>query len=101
MTAGAARAEARAVADALRAAGVEPGQAVAVQLPNGPGAITAMFGVWLAGAVFVPVNPRSPEHERAHALDATGRRRPAHRRPGSNPWSRTEPRRRTRTMSRS
>jgi long-chain acyl-CoA synthetase len=72
LTAGAARAEARAVAGALRAEGVEPGRAVAVQLPNGPGAITAMFGVWLAGAVFVPVNPRSPERERAHALDATG-----------------------------
>jgi len=72
VTAGAARAEAQALAGALRDAGVEPGRAVAVQLPNGPGAITAMFGVWLAGAVFVPVNPRSPERERAHALDATG-----------------------------
>jgi long-chain acyl-CoA synthetase len=72
LTAGAARAEARAVAGALRDAGVEPGSAVAVQLANGPGAITAMFGVWLAGAVFVPVNARSPERERAHALAATG-----------------------------
>jgi long-chain acyl-CoA synthetase len=72
LTAGAARAEARAVAGALRDGGVEPGSAVAVQLANGPGAITAMFGVWLAGAVFVPVNARSPERERAHALEATG-----------------------------
>jgi long-chain acyl-CoA synthetase len=71
LTAGAARAEARAIAGALRDEGIEPGRAVAVQLPNGPGAITAMFGVWLAGAVFVPVNPRSPERERAHALEAT------------------------------
>jgi long-chain acyl-CoA synthetase len=71
MTAGAARAAARALARTLAEAGVEPGAAVAVQLPNGPGAITAMFGIWLAGAVFVPVNPRSPENERRHALDAT------------------------------
>ncbi len=71
MTAGAARAAARELASALVEAGVEPGQAVAVQLPNGPGAITAMFGVWLAGGVFVPVNARSPERERSGALDAT------------------------------
>jgi acyl-CoA synthetase (AMP-forming)/AMP-acid ligase II len=71
MTAGEARDGARATADALRAAGVEPGQAVAVQMPSGPGAITAMFGVWTAGAVFVPVNPRSPDGERRHALEAT------------------------------
>ena len=71
MTAGEARSGARAIADALAAAGVESGQAVAVQLPNGPGAITAMFGVWLAGAVFVPVNPRSPEPERVGLLDET------------------------------
>lgn len=71
VTAGEARARARAVAEKLRVAGVEPGRAVAVQLPNGPGAIVAMFGVWLAGAVFVPVNPRSPERERRAVLEAT------------------------------
>ena len=71
LTAGEARARATAVAETLRVAGVEPGRAVAVQLPNGPGAITAMFGVWLAGAVFVPVNPRSPERERRAVLEAT------------------------------
>jgi long-chain acyl-CoA synthetase len=71
LTAGEARARAREVAAGLRAAGVEPGRAVAVQIPNGPDAITAMFGVWLAGGVFVPVNPRSPERERNHVLEAT------------------------------
>jgi long-chain acyl-CoA synthetase len=71
LTAGAARRGARDIAATLRAAGVGPGHAVAVQLPNGPGAITAMFGVWLAGAVFVPVNPRSPERELQSILDAT------------------------------
>ena len=90
LTAGEARAGARAIADALRAAGVAPGQAVAVQLPNGPDAITAMFGVWLAGAVFVPVNPRSPEPRAAQRArgdrarprcSPAGRPRAARRRP--------------------
>jgi len=76
VTAGQARAATRAVAAELAAAGVEPGQAVAVQLPNGPDAVTAMMGVWLAGCVFVPVNTRSPEHELARVIDVT---RPAAR----------------------
>ena len=71
VTAEVARARARGVAESLRAAGVEPGRAVAVQLPDGPGAITAMFGVWRAGAVFIPVNARSPELERRTMLEAT------------------------------
>jgi acyl-CoA synthetase (AMP-forming)/AMP-acid ligase II len=71
MSAGEARAAARVISDELRAAGVGPGRAVAVQLPNGPDAIVAMFGVWLAGAVFVPINPRAPEPERRVALEAT------------------------------
>jgi acyl-CoA synthetase (AMP-forming)/AMP-acid ligase II len=71
LSAGAARRDARAVAARLRAAGVGRGHAVAVQLPGGPGAITAMFGVWLAGAVFVPVNPRSPAGELRTILEAT------------------------------
>ena len=88
LTAGVARARAQAVADGLRAAGVEPGHAVAVQLPNGPGAITAMFGVWLAGAVFVPVNPRSPEAERRTVLEAT---RPAALLAGDEPRPLADP----------
>jgi acyl-CoA synthetase (AMP-forming)/AMP-acid ligase II len=71
MTAADARADADAVAARVHAAGVEPGRAVAVQLPNGPRAITAMFGAWRAGAVFVPVSPRSPDGERAEALAST------------------------------
>ncbi|MDQ6853422.1 MAG: long-chain fatty acid--CoA ligase, partial [Actinomycetota bacterium] len=63
MTAGEARRSAANVADQLRAAGVGPGQPVAVQLPNGPEMVTTMFGVWLAGAVFVPINVRAPVAE--------------------------------------
>ena len=68
-TAGEARAAARATADALATAGVEPGQGVAVVLPSGPELVAAMAGTWLAGAVFVPVNDRSPEREVRHILE--------------------------------
>ena len=39
------------------------GRAVAVQLPNGPELVWTMVGVWLAGGVYVPVNPRNPASE--------------------------------------
>lgn len=72
VTAGEARRQARHVADELARLGVEPGQAVAVRLPNGPDVVTTMTGIWLAGAVFVPVNPRLPEAELAGVLEPTG-----------------------------
>jgi acyl-CoA synthetase (AMP-forming)/AMP-acid ligase II len=71
ITAGEARAAAQATAAGLRALGVQPGQAVAVQLPNEPRLITTVFGVWMAGAVFVPVNPRHPAGEVAAILEET------------------------------
>jgi acyl-coenzyme A synthetase/AMP-(fatty) acid ligase/alkylation response protein AidB-like acyl-CoA dehydrogenase len=63
LTAGEARQAAATTAAELRDAGIEPGQAVAVQLPNSPEMVTTMFGAWLAGAVFVPVNWRAPDAE--------------------------------------
>ena len=69
VTAGDARAAARRVADEL---GPLDGRAVAVQLPNGPELVTTMVGVWLAGGVHVPVNPRLPDAEVTAVLDATG-----------------------------
>ncbi len=71
VTAGAAREEASRIGALLRSAGVEPGQAVVVQLPNGPEFVFAMFGVWLAGAVFVPANVRQPQAELDHVLSST------------------------------
>ena len=68
VTAGEVRARAQAVADQLV---VEPGQAVAVQLANGADLLAAMIGVWLGGGVYVPVNPRLPDAERAEVLAAT------------------------------
>jgi acyl-CoA synthetase (AMP-forming)/AMP-acid ligase II/alkylation response protein AidB-like acyl-CoA dehydrogenase len=72
MTAGEARAAARDVAAGLRAAGIQSGNAVAVQLPNGLDLVTTIFGVWRAGAVFVPVNWRAPEAEVERALTTVG-----------------------------
>jgi acyl-CoA synthetase (AMP-forming)/AMP-acid ligase II len=71
VTAGDARRAAVAVADDLRAKGLHPGQAVAAQLPNGPGAVIAMLGTWMAECVWVPVNPRSPSHEVDRVVDVT------------------------------
>ena len=71
VTAGEARAAARARADELTSLGVGPGSAVAVALPNGPEVVTTMTAVWLAGGVFVPVNPRYPAAEVARVLEAT------------------------------
>ncbi len=71
VTAGDARRSAAALAEGLRAAGVESGQAVATRLPNGPEAVLAMAGTWLAGCVWVPVNPRLPPPEVAHVLETT------------------------------
>jgi acyl-CoA synthetase (AMP-forming)/AMP-acid ligase II len=61
-----------AVAAALRAAGVEPGAAVAVTLDAGADVVPALFGVWQVGGVYVPVNPRSSEDEVARLHGAVG-----------------------------
>jgi long-chain acyl-CoA synthetase len=68
VTAGEARAAARATAERL---GPLDGRGVAVRLPNGPDLVTTMVGVWLAGGVHVPVNPRLPEPEVAEVLRTT------------------------------
>ncbi len=50
------------MADALRGLGAAPGSPVAVLL-RGPEAVAALFGVWRAGLVHVPVNPRLTDAE--------------------------------------
>ncbi len=70
LTVGEARRAAEAMAVRLRAVGVEASHAVAVQLPSGLDAVIAMFGVWIAGAVFVPLNDRAPPEERQRILGA-------------------------------
>lgn len=57
------------VADQLRDAGVPKGAPVAVQLPDSAQIVATLFGVWRAGAVYVPVNPRSTAAERSRVFD--------------------------------
>ncbi|MEU8133923.1 class I adenylate-forming enzyme family protein [Streptodolium elevatio] len=57
-----------ALAGVLRGAGVREGQAVAVMPGDGAEAIAALFGVWRAGAVYVPLNPRLTDAEVARVL---------------------------------
>jgi long-chain acyl-CoA synthetase len=65
------RAAAHRVANVLRATGVAAGQPVAVVIDSGVSALAAMFGSWLAGAVFVPVNGRLTDAEiRAQLISA-------------------------------
>ena len=56
----------------LRAAGLSPGQVVAVQLPNVPQFLTAYFGALKAGLVVLPLNPllMAPELE-YHLTDSS------------------------------
>jgi acyl-CoA synthetase (AMP-forming)/AMP-acid ligase II len=58
------------VAAELAEAGVGPDQAVAIQRSSGPAMAAGMFGAWLAGAVFVPVNARQPKREVDHIIEA-------------------------------
>ncbi|MEQ4304749.1 condensation domain-containing protein [Plantactinospora sp. B6F1] len=53
------------LADALRAAGVVPGQLVGVSLPRGTDLVVALLAVWRAGAGYVPIDPGLPHRRRA------------------------------------
>jgi acyl-CoA synthetase (AMP-forming)/AMP-acid ligase II len=57
------RGRAEAVAAALADAGVGPGAGVGLLLPNAVDHVAALFGVWLAGGVVVPLNPRLTDSE--------------------------------------
>jgi long-chain acyl-CoA synthetase len=72
MTAGEARREARRIAGSLTGIGIGPGHAVAVNLADGPSSVCTMIGVWLAGAVYIPLNPRAPDAERRRAVESAG-----------------------------
>ncbi|BAH50571.1 non-ribosomal peptide synthetase [Rhodococcus opacus] len=60
------------VGAALTDAGVGAGDAVAVQLPQGPVQIVAVLGVLAAGGVYVPVGFHQPEARRARILATAG-----------------------------
>jgi long-chain acyl-CoA synthetase len=54
---------AAAVAASLADEGIELGMPVAVRLPDGWPVVASLFGVWQAGCVYVPVNPRLTDTE--------------------------------------
>jgi len=56
------------VASSLRALGLEPGDKVAVHLPNVPEFVITYFGVLKAGMVMVPLNPMLTARELAFHL---------------------------------
>ncbi len=63
------RQAAESVASELLGLGIRAGQPVAVQVANAPGMAAGMFGAWLAGCVFVPINSRQPPPEVARLLE--------------------------------
>ena len=60
------------VAGGLREAGVQPGDRVALRLPNGNDWAVAFWGTVLAGAVVVPVNLRFIPEEVAYVVEDSG-----------------------------
>jgi long-chain acyl-CoA synthetase len=58
-------------AGALRAAGVAPGDRVALKLTNSPAFVAAYFGALRAGAIVVPLNPLLAAPEVAERLAAS------------------------------
>lgn len=59
-------------AGALQASGVEPGERVAIMLPNCPQFLIAFYGALAAGAVVVNVNPLYTPRELRHQLSDAG-----------------------------
>lgn len=55
--------QAMACAAALRARGLQPGERVAIVLPNRLEAATTVYGIWLAGGVAVPLNAQARERD--------------------------------------
>ena len=64
--------DSNAFAAALASLGVQPGDRVAICLPNCPQFIVAEFGAWKIGAIACPFNPTYTERETEDALQATG-----------------------------
>jgi len=62
------------IAGALDAAGLHPGERVALVSRNVPDYIEALFGIWWAGLVAVPVNAKLHPRELAYILANSGAR---------------------------
>ncbi|MEV4726840.1 non-ribosomal peptide synthetase [Micromonospora humida] len=61
-------------AERLTAAGVRPGDIVALLVPRGAPLAAAVFGTWLAGAAYLPLDPHHPAERIAYQLDDAGAR---------------------------
>src|SRR5262249_57366713 len=60
------------LADRLLAAGVQPGQVVAVAGRRSPELACAVLGCWLADAAYLPVDPDHPATRIPHQLTDSG-----------------------------
>ncbi|MGH9507286.1 MAG: non-ribosomal peptide synthetase, partial [Terriglobales bacterium] len=68
------RADVEQVAGGLRAAGIRPGDTVALALPRSAAAVTAMLAVIWCGAAYVPLRPEDPLRRRQSQLEQAGAR---------------------------
>lgn len=66
---GAFAAEAGRVAAWLRGQGVAPGDRMAIFLENRPAYLSLLYGIWMAGAVAVPINAKLHAREAAYIVD--------------------------------
>lgn len=67
-------ARAMAVSAALRTAGVQPGDVVAIALSRGAWMAAAILGVWTAGAAYAPLDVEHPPDRLAYAVEDTDAR---------------------------
>ncbi|MFF2327303.1 MULTISPECIES: amino acid adenylation domain-containing protein [unclassified Streptomyces] len=65
-------AAAEATRDLLAEAGIGAGDTVALLAPRGPELVAAVFGVWLCGAAYLPLDPDHPEQRVTYQLDDSG-----------------------------
>src|SRR6266571_931861 len=68
------REEAHRVAGQIAAEGIEPGDRVAIAVPNGIEVLLAFFGATEAGAMAMPLNPDLKPDEYDFALEHSGAR---------------------------
>ncbi len=60
------------IAAAVAAAGVQPGDVVALALPRSADYVAALLGVWKAGAAILPLDPSYPPEALRDMLDRSG-----------------------------